>query len=83
LKIKLKVKFNVKLSLNLSLNSSDFLFFFFLAVLKIFVSAHKFFITHSFTMRTLFEKCDVITVKSHDDRELSTVNLRLVNEFSY
>ena len=89
LKVELKVEFNVKLSSNLSLNSSDFSFFFFLAVLnsfflyRLFVSAHEFFITYSFTMRTLFKKCDVITVKSHDDKELNTVNLRLVNEFSH
>jgi len=36
LKVELKVEFNVKLSSNLSLNSSDFSFFFFLAVLNFF-----------------------------------------------
>jgi len=51
--------------------------------MQVFISTHEFFITHSFTMRTLFKECDVITVKSHDNKELSTVNLRLVNEFSH
>jgi hypothetical protein len=52
--------------------------------MQIFVSAHRFFMTHSFTMRTLFKECeDVITVKDHDNRELITVNLRLINEFSH
>ncbi len=36
--------------------------------------------THSFTIKTLFKECeDVITVKDHDDKELITVNLRLIN----
>ncbi len=35
-------------------------------------------------MRTLFKECeDVITIKDYDDRELITVNLRLVNKFSH
>jgi len=52
--------------------------------MQVFVSVHRFFITHSFTMRTLFKECkDVITVKDHDDKELITVNLRLIDEFSH
>ena len=52
--------------------------------MQIFVSAHRIFVTHSFTMRTLFEECeDVIIIKDHDNRELIIVNLRLVNEFSH
>jgi len=54
--------------------------------MQVFVSAHEFFMTYSFTMRTLFEEqgCeDVIIMKGHDDRELITVNLRLVDEFSH
>jgi hypothetical protein len=52
--------------------------------MQIFVSAHRFFITYSFTMKTLFKECeDVITVKDHDDKELITVNLRLIDEFSH
>ncbi len=40
--------------------------------------------TYSFTMRTLFkEHEDVITIKDHNDRELITVNLRLIDEFSH
>ncbi len=52
--------------------------------MQIFISAHEFFITYSFTMRTLFKEYkDVITIKDHDDKELITVNLRLINEFSH
>ncbi len=52
--------------------------------MQVFVLAHRFFMTQFFTTRTLFEECeDVITVKGHDDRELITVNLRLINEFSH
>ncbi len=51
--------------------------------MQIFVSTHEFFMICSFTIRTLFKECNVITVKSHDDRELNTVNLRLVDEFSH
>jgi len=52
--------------------------------MQVFVSAHRFFITHSFTMNTLFKECeDVITAKDHDDREFITVNLRLIDEFSH
>ena len=90
LKIKLKVEFNVKLSSNLSLNSSDFSFFFFLAILNFFFLCRylfqhiRFFMICSFTMRTLFKECeDVIITKGHDNRELITVNLRLINEFSH
>ena len=40
--------------------------------------------TYSFTMKTLFKECeDVITVKDHDDKELITVNLRLIDECSH
>jgi len=51
--------------------------------MQIFISTHKFFVICSFTMKTLFKECNVITVKSHDDEELNTVNLRLINEFSH
>ncbi len=52
--------------------------------MQVFILTHKFFITYSFTIRTLFKECeDVITVKDHDNRELITVNLRLVDEFSH
>jgi len=35
-------------------------------------------------MRTLFKECeDVIITKDHDDKELITVNLRLIDEFSH
>ncbi len=56
----------------------------FLLLMQIFVSAHRFFMTYSFTIKTLFKECEnVITVKDHNDRELITVNLRLVDEFSH
>ena len=48
--------------------------------MQIFILTHEFFMTHSFTIKTLFKECeDVITVKDHDDKELITVNLRLIN----
>ncbi len=52
--------------------------------MQIFVSAHRFFMTYSFTIRTLFkEHEDVIILKDHDNKELITVDLRLVDEFSH
>ncbi len=71
--------------------SSDlnFSFFFFLVTLNSFFLCRYLFqhmssLTYSFTMRTLFKECeDVITIKGYDDRELITVNLRLINEFSH
>jgi len=55
----------------------------FLLLMQIFISTHEFFVTCSFTMRTLFKKCNVITVKDHDNKELIAVNLRLIDEFSH
>ncbi len=51
--------------------------------MQIFVSTYKFFIICSFTIRILFKRCNVITVKDYNNKELITVNLRLVNEFSH